>query len=101
MLDRAGDQVTPAGRLERFGGAADREVVRLGAAAREHDFRRIAANQRGDGRSRVVQQRFGLLAEVMNARRVAELFARGRHDRLDDFGGEGGRRVVVKVDTHV
>ena len=73
---RAGDQVTAAGRLERLGGAADREVVGLGAAAGEHDLRRVGADQRRDRRSRVVERRLGLLAEVMHARRVAEHVAR-------------------------
>ena len=76
VLDAAGDQMAASGRLERLGGAANREVVRLGAAAREHDLRRIAVDQRGDRRSRVVERRLGLLAEVMDARRVAEHVAR-------------------------
>ena len=97
---RAGDEVAAAGRLERLGGAADGEVVRLGAAAREHDFRGIAVDERGDRRSGVVQDRFGLLAEMMHARGIAELIAGGADDRLDDLGRERGRRVVVKVDTH-
>ena len=45
VLDGAGNQVASPGRLERLGGAADREVVGLGAAAREDDFRRLGADQ--------------------------------------------------------
>ena len=63
VFDRARDEMTAAGRLERVGGAADREVVRLGAAAREHDLRRIAVDERRHGRSRLVERRFGLLPE--------------------------------------
>ena len=40
VLDGAGDQVLAAGRLERLGGAADGEVVALGAAGGEDDLRR-------------------------------------------------------------
>ena len=100
VLDRAGDQVAPAGRLERLGGAADGEVVRLGAAAGEHDLRRVGADQRRDRRSRLVERRLRLLAEVVHARRVAEQSRRARGDRVDDLRGERGRRVVVEVDTH-
>src|SRR5215510_15429336 len=36
----------------------------------------------------------------MNARCIAEKIPRGRGDGFDHLGGEGGRGVVVKVDTH-
>ena len=100
VLDRAREQMTTAGRLERLGGAADGEVVRLGAAAREHDFGRIGIDERRHRRSGVVQDRFGLLAEMMHARGIPELVAGRANDGLDDLGREGGRRVVVKIDTH-
>ena len=45
VLDGAGDQVAPAGRLERLGRAADGEVVGLGAAAGEDDFGRIGVQE--------------------------------------------------------
>ena len=82
------------------GGAADREVVGLGAAAREHDLRRLAADQRGDGRSRLVDEGLRLLAEMMHARRVAEDIPGGAPYGVGDFRRDGCRRVVVKVDTH-
>ena len=56
VFDRARDQMPASGRLERLGGAADREVVRLGAAAREHDLRRIGVDQGRDRRPRLVQR---------------------------------------------
>ena len=40
VLDARRDEVPAAGRLERLGGAANREVVGLGAAGREHDLAR-------------------------------------------------------------
>ncbi len=100
VLDAAGDEMTPSRPFESLGGAADREVVGFGAAAGEDDLRRIAAHERRNRRPRLVQQRFGLLAEVMHARRVSKLVARRSHNRVDDFGRQRGRRVVVKVDTH-
>ena len=45
VFDRAADEVLASGRLERLGGAANREVVRLGAAAGQDDLRRIGVNQ--------------------------------------------------------
>jgi hypothetical protein len=80
VFDRARDQLPPAARLERVRCAADREVVGLRAAAREHDFRRIAVHERRDRRSRLVERGLGLLAEVMDARGIAEkITCCGRH----------------------
>ena len=78
VLDGAGDQVLPAGRLERLGHAADGEVVALGAAAGEDDLGRIGADQRGHRRSGLVDDRLGPLPEVVDARRVAELLPQRR-----------------------
>ncbi len=100
MLDPARDEMPASGRLERIGRATKREVVRLGAPAREHDLRRVAVQQRRHRRSCVVHHRLCLLAEVMHARRVAENVAGGARHRVDHFLREGCRRVVVKVDTH-
>src|SRR5205807_1822663 len=84
----------------RFGHAADREVVRFGPAAREHDFGRIAPNQCRHSRSGLVESGLRLLAEVMNTRRVAEKIPCSGSDGVGNPRGEGGRRVVVKIDTH-
>ena len=42
VFDRARDQVLAPGGFERLGGAADRDVVALGAAGREDDLGRVA-----------------------------------------------------------
>src|SRR6476661_7707309 len=44
MFDRAGDEMTTAGGFERLRDTAQREVVRLGAAACKYHFRGISAN---------------------------------------------------------
>ena len=49
-----------------------------------------ALMQRGDRRSRVVERRFRLLAEVVNARRVAELIAGRRARRPRSRPGASG-----------
>ena len=59
-----------------------------------------ASIERRDRRSGVVERRFGLLPEVVDARRIAELIAGRADDGLDDLGGERGRGVVVEIDTH-
>src|SRR5262249_38801806 len=94
------DRMAAAGGVRRLGDAAQREVVRLGAAAREHDLLRVAADEPRDRRARIVDRRFGLLTEVVNARRVAEEIAGRAGDRLRHFRGWRSRRVVVKIDTH-
>jgi hypothetical protein len=45
VLDARGDQVAASGDLECLGGAANREVIRFGAPAREDDFRRFGAHE--------------------------------------------------------
>ena len=61
-----------AGRLEGLGGAPDREVVGLGAPAREHDFGRIGVQEPRYCRPCVVESGLGLLPIVMNTRCIAE-----------------------------
>ena len=78
MLDAAGDQVPPAGRLEGLGGAPEGEVVALGAAAREDDLGRVGADQVGHGRPGLVHDRLGPLPEMVDARRIAEFLAQNR-----------------------
>ena len=78
------------GRLERLGGAANREVVRLGAAAREDDLGRIGADQGGDRRPRLVERRLGLLAEVVHARRRCRTSRGARARPTSATAGAGG-----------
>ena len=104
VLYRAGNQVPlRRGALEAFEHACDAtngEVIGFGTAAGEHDFGGIAIDQRADRRSRVIEDRFRLLAEIMHARSVTEHFCRN-----PCYSGRcrwRNRRscVVVKVDTH-
>ena len=101
VLDRGRDQMSAAGRLERFGGAAQREVVGLGAAAREDDLGRLGADERRDRRSGVIERRLGPLAEGVDADGLPNCVGRARDDGLDHLGASGCRRVVVEVDPHV
>ncbi len=100
VLDGGGDQVLPSGGLERLGDAAQREVVGLGPAAREHDLGRLAPDQRRDGTSRIVQNALRALAEVVNARRIAELIPEHAHDHFQDAGIDRRRGVVVEIYPH-
>jgi hypothetical protein len=86
VFDRRGHEMSPAGRFEGLGRAADGQVVGLGASAREHDFGWIGP--------------LGLLAKVMHARRIAEHLPTDASDGVDDLRGWRARRVVVEVDTH-
>ena len=76
MFDAAGDQVTAPRDFECFIRSPDGEVVCLRAATREDDLRRVGIQEGGDRGSRRVDGRFRLLAEVVNAGRVAERIAR-------------------------
>ena len=90
VLDARRDEVPPAGRLERLGGAAQREVVGLGPAAREHDVARLGVDQRGDGRRASSTTRLGPLAERVDGRRVAELVAEHADHRVATTSGAAG-----------
>src|SRR4029079_18375232 len=69
VLDRAGDKALAAARLQRFGGAAEGEVVRFGAAGSEDNLGRLGANQRRDTRPGRVDGRLGALARGVAAER--------------------------------
>src|SRR5688572_1579785 len=90
-----------SGHLERFGHAPNREVIRLGPAAREDHFRRFAANKRGNGAPCVIDRRLCLLPVVMNTRRIAEKMLEGAHHGIGGRGIHRGRRIMIKVNAHV
>jgi len=100
VFDAGCDQVPPSGRLERLGRASDGKIVSLGPAADEHNLGRIGVQQGRHRGSRIVDRRLCLLAEMMNARWITEDSAGNLRKRLNDFGRERRRCVVVKVDTH-
>ncbi len=99
MLDRAGDDVLAPRDLERLGDASNRDVVALGSAAREHNFRRICAKKRGHLGPGLVERGLGPLAEVVNARRVAELLPEDGAHAVDGRRGRRRRGVMVEVDA--
>ena len=89
-----------AGVFERLSGAANREVIGLGAAAGEHHLGRFGAHQRGHGCARLVQGRLCLLPVVMNTRRIAEKVCERSRHRLGDGRIDRGGRVVIEVNAH-
>ena len=89
------------GHLERLGRAANREVIGLGAAAGEDDFRRFGADEGGNGAPRVVDCGLCLLPVVMNTRRIAEKILEGAHHGIGGRRIDRGRRVVIEVNAHV
>ena len=100
VLDSGRDEMTSPGWFQRFGHPPNRKIVTLGSAAREDHLGRLAANQSGDGRAGIVQNPLGLLAKMMDARRVSKEVEGHMCHRLDDVWSDRGGRVVVKVDTH-
>ena len=101
VLDARRDEVPAAGNFERFGGAANGEIVGFGAAAGEDDFRRFGANQGRGCAPRVVNCRFCLLPVVMNTRRIAEKILECAHHGVRGGRVDRGRRVVIEIDAHV
>ena len=86
-----------------FQHAANRGVVPLGTAAGKNDLHRIGrADQCRDVLSRLTDGLRHLTPEAMNARGVAIKLREIRSHRLEDFGQDPSRRVVIKVNfrTH-
>ena len=73
------------------------QIVRLGAAAQENDLARIACQQVGEGPAGRFDPLPCPLAEIMDTGGVAVNFAEGFGERAEDFGGDGGRRVVIEI----
>ena len=90
MLDREGDDVIAAFRLaRRQGRAANRQVIALGAAAREHDLGRLTIQDAGNGPAGVFQGGSRTPAKPVDARRVPVDFGPVRSHRFDNAGSTG------------
>ena len=96
VLDGRGDQVVALG-AQMPGGAEDREVVALGAAAGENHLARLGPEHGGDPVPGVVQQRPRPSADLVNARRVAPDFPQKRQHRLPDRWIERRGGVVIEI----
>ena len=100
MFDGGGDEMTTAGGLGGVGCAPEGEVDGVGAAAGEHQFTGARSDQCRYGVTRVVEPRFGALAEGVDRGRVARLVGehaahRVGHTRRDRCGG-----VIIKINAH-
>ena len=94
MLDGRGDDVI-AGLHE----ARDREIVSLGAAAGEDDFRRAASQQLGNTLPRTLDGSARLLSMVVNGRGIAEVLAEVRTHGVQHLGENRGRGVIVEINA--
>ena len=99
VLDRRRHDPVPA-RLAGPRGALEREVVRLRAAAREHDLAGVAADRAGEPLVRVVERLAGDPPERVRRRRVAEHAAEERRHRLEHLGAQRRRGGVIEIDRH-
>ncbi len=86
-----------AGRFQDLRRPPERHVVGFRAAAGEDDFGRLGADEVRDRGPRFVEQRLGLLPEVMNARGIAEIFLEGTRDDLDHRRIGWRRCVMVEI----
>ena len=75
-----------------------REVVRFGRAAGEHDFLRGCANQIRDLLARLLNRLFRFPSEAMiAARRIAEEFLEIRQHRIEHARVDRGCCVVIEI----
>ena len=79
---------------------ADCRVVAFRSPGGELDFGRVGPNQVGDLAAGGVENRLGLLAEMVDARGVAPDIPRDLGGQLRDGGVEGGGRIVVEINPH-
>ena len=78
-----------------------RGVVRLGAAAGENDFVRLAAQERGDALVRELDRFLHLRPETMRAGRISVLRGQERHHLLQDLRVDSGAGVVIEINDGV
>ena len=98
VLGRHRDQVIAA-LAQRVGRALDRQVVRLGRAAREADFSGASADQLGDLNPRRIHGVLGIPPVlVLAACRIAEALREIRQHGLEHAGIDGGGGVIVEAD---
>ena len=98
MLDSGRNHV-PLRPLRVTHDAEERKIIRLRAAADEHDLLRLAADERGRLPTRHLQALLGHLPEMMDTGRVAIHFGETPDHRLDDFRRDGRCRVMIEVVT--
>ena len=87
-------------RLARPRRALQGEVVRLGAARREHELARLDAEARRQPVVGVVEPGPCHPPEGVRRRRVPEGVREERQHRVEDLAADRGRRRVVQVDRH-
>ena len=76
--------------FERLGRAADREVVGLGAAAGEHDLRRVGVQERRRPRTAPSSMAaFACWPKWCTLDALPKISRVARDDRLDHFGARG------------
>src|SRR4051794_16084691 len=92
MLDRRDDHPAPF-----RGKAPDGQEVGLGSAAREDDLPGGASERRGAPLSRRIDQSAGVLAWLVDRRRIGEDAFQSRHHRAQDRRMKGGRGVGVEI----
>ena len=94
MLDGRTDYV-----VSGTGQARDGEVIALGAAAGEDDFRGPAPEQRRHRFACALDCRPRLLPVMVDGRRVAEVLREVRPHGLENLGQHWGGGVVVEIDS--
>lgn len=99
MLDRGADDPAPRGPQIRH--PSNREVVRLGATAGEHDFACTGADETRNLGARPFQSATGALAAAMDGSGIGILRFAEAGDAGAYLGPQWRAGVVVKINAHM
>ena len=99
VLDRAHDEAVLFVAPASLEGTAEREVIRLGATAREHDLRRLRADRGGDLHAGLVDESASGATLGVDARGVPVALAEDASHRLRDLGVDRRGRGVIEIDA--
>ena len=86
-------------RFECLGRPPNGNIVAFGAAAREEHLGRIRSKQGRHLCPGLVDRRFGLLPEMVDARGITEFLPQGPCHSVDNLGKQGGSCVMVEIDS--
>jgi hypothetical protein len=92
--------VPAAGRFQGLGHPPDGGVVAFGAAGGKGNLRRVCADKICNLTTGLIEDSFRLLAEVVDAGRVAPVVPGHPCNEVGNGWSRRGRGVVVEVDAH-
>src|ERR1700687_1615002 len=80
--------------------AENREIVRLGAAAGEHDLARVGADDRSNLRARGLEHPARALTGAMHRRGIPRLLGDEARNRFGGLRSKRSARVMIEINRH-